>query len=180
MAASSPSVPETKINGMPGEIFRAIFSADRPSNEGSVKSDRIRSKIPWSIKAEKPSCVATWETATANPSDSSKARISSASLELSSRWRIRKGRFRATSPGRTISKTRGLWLLVADSVLFITQALAFSGRNIGGRKRGHETRKKLYKHTETTQKKHPQYPQRGPHNPRALSRRTTQHERGSR
>jgi two-component system response regulator len=43
MLTSSPSVPETKMNGTSGRASAASFSAARPSKPGSVLSARMRS-----------------------------------------------------------------------------------------------------------------------------------------
>src|SRR5437016_9322846 len=50
MASSSPSVPETKMNGASGNLRQAvnsrkIFSAENPSNDGIEQSERIRSNL---------------------------------------------------------------------------------------------------------------------------------------
>ncbi len=46
MANSSPTTPETKMNGASGASVRASSSASTPLKSGSEKSDRIRSNPP--------------------------------------------------------------------------------------------------------------------------------------
>ena len=86
MAFSSPMVPDTKMNGTSGRLVCAIASAERPSNPGIEKSERIMSSFGFWSAAVKVSLVWTRSIVASGQSRAIASLASSASDSESSRW----------------------------------------------------------------------------------------------
>src|SRR5579872_1392015 len=89
MARSSPMVPDRKMNGMCGASVAAMVRAERPSNCGSEKSDRMISVVCLRSAARKSASVSTRTDSQSRPSARSLRSASSASVATSSTIKTR-------------------------------------------------------------------------------------------